>query len=843
VRPHSDRPDPSRRSGPSSLFTIRLVLLIGACILATSIVRAQLTEGFPLDTARIIGPDYTDIGTQTTAFAPGDSMGIVVWYKWACRILADGTVLDSIPILADSADYYGEFDVGSADGSFVFVHTGRPGDPEPARLTTVHISRSGQVVERTVIDSLHSQCGSPALGSDGEKYLLAWAGEQALLYVRLDSAGRPLDSAPRTLSTPEATSAYDVDFAYGESTYLAVWVQGRAGWPYEALARLVHRDGTILGDPIRLGKPRGNEPVAATYDGHNFVALWCDGRGWLLAGRITESGRLLDPNGVVVESTRMEKHDVCTMHDTTLVCWVIESGDTGYIRARRFDTALVAMDSTPIDISPPAIVPHTATIYPSSPTLAGAGGNFICTWSQPWLNTMEANYGNSDVVLRRLTPGGQLLDSACIVVSNSANAQIEPSVASDGSNFLAVWTDFRPNTPEVYCVRGVLVGPQGRPLGPAFTIGPRRSNRPMAAYGGGCYLIAWSDSADGINAARVSADGVLLDSTPMRVGADHIGIVGVQFAGGVFLVAWPGDGQPQGKRVTPNGQILDTATLLLVLNTESHASTRLASDGHIFMLASHLPFAPRAPFTLVRVDSTGRLLDTQEITIDHQSGGPLLTYGNGLFLLTNRPDRVNWRISPAGVILDSAGIPSNIRSPRASGSDGSDFLLASFSAVDSGRQLWCERVSTDGTLVDSTPFAIVDSFYDIFRSGLCANRLGWVCFVYESMRGPPYSTTRAWAAVLTMPDAIGAAPSAGPNGGLSLWPTLASRSITLEAPSSAVAAVEFYDAIGRLVRRVDVSAADRQEHGLTIDTRDLAPGVYIVRVMPGGTSRRFAVVR
>jgi hypothetical protein len=111
------------------------------------------------------------------------------------------------------------------------------------------------------------------------------------------------------------------------------------------------------------------------------------------------------------------------------------------------------------------------------------------------------------------------------------------------------------------------------------------------------------------------------------------------------------------------------------------------------------------------------------------------------------------------------------------------------------------------------------------------------------MRGPPYNTIRAWAAVMTMPSGVSDGMNAGRAGGLALRPTMASRLVVLETAGEMPGMIEFFDAAGRLVRRTQIAAADRAAHTCAIDVNDITPGVYVARVLPAGWTRRFVVVR
>ena len=798
---------------------------------AASIANAQLTEGFPVDTARIIGPDYSDVGGLRVAFAPGDSLGIIVWGKKASRILSDGTILDSIPIFVGVLDQGPGQGVAGAGGNFVTAFPECCGlESDTTRLVAVHISRSGQVLGRAVIDSLSYRCGVSALATDGEGYLLAWDARRydssAALCTRLDATGRPLDSAPTHISKVGATT-YDIDIARGDSLYLVIWQQQEPGRPYEVLARLLRRDGSPASpDPIRISKSELPEDVAVTFDGHNFVVMWCDVQQWLRIGRISQSGQLLDPGGVLVAEDRREYHDICAVDGVTLATWVKYSQDTGFVRACRYDSALVPLDTAPVNVSP-LVAMHSAYTVPSYVAVASTGGTFFVAWSHPWpwLYDPSVPYRSSDAVFRRLSVDGRLLDTACTIVSNAANAQVNPSVASDGRDFLVAWTDYRPTTPEIYQVRGAIVGADRRPLTRGFAIGPAKSDLTCAAYGGGCYLVVWNDSIDGVEGARVSPDGVVLDSVPIRVATGRMYPRDLEYGGGVFLLLLCDDNSgPLAVRIAPDGQLLDSVPVNLALGPAVHLYSRVASDGHGFMVLSYLYGS--GDYVFVLVDSLGRLRSTQEDTVvEHASQSGRVTFGGGQYLVSSRLDQTNWRVTPTGGMLDSAGIESPLRSMAASGFDGTDFLLASNGRDGRVRGM---RIGPDGTLRDSVPTVLVENTDLMHPGGMCADSFGRVCLAYEVNSGIPYQTTRVSAAIFAMPSAVreGAEQHGG---GLVVSPNPATRTLTLDFVGACASPtrVELFDAAGRRVRSLPVAAGVRESH-LDIDVRGLPGGVYFV---------------
>src|SRR5512140_1421861 len=97
--------------------------------------------------------------------------------------------------------------------------------------------------------------------------------------------------------------------------------------------------------------------------------------------------------------------------------------------------------------------------------------------------------------------------------SSAPGQQAAPALATDGTNYFAVWEDGRLGA-GVQSIYGSRVSPEGVPLDPAgIRISQQGSGNPRVVFVGGNYLVAWQTS-NGASVARVRADGMLLDAEP-----------------------------------------------------------------------------------------------------------------------------------------------------------------------------------------------------------------------------------------------------------------------------------------------------------------------------------------
>ena len=136
-------------------------------------------------------------------------------------------------------------------------------------------------------------------------------------------------------------------------------------------------------------------------------------------------------------------------------------------------------------------------------------------------------------------------------------------------------------------LQGVPVGAAENPgaikVGSEVTLaadgpGGRTRDNGGAAYGGDVFLVTWHEGVairDGVSrvvAARISADGKLLDEKPIDLGLGNGGLQEhprVAFCAGVFLVVWQEfngtDMDVLGVRVAPDGKVLDTRPIAIAV--------------------------------------------------------------------------------------------------------------------------------------------------------------------------------------------------------------------------------------------------------------------------------------
>ena len=102
-----------------------------------------------------------------------------------------------------------------------------------------------------------------------------------------------------------------------------------------------------------------------------------------------------------------------------------------------------------------------------------------------------------------MTPGGGVLDPNGIVLALSANNQSDVTIARGEDQYLAVWEDDRADVwgpTDVYATRLNSSGQVLDGSGLAVSTNVGSQEKPVAAWNGTNYLVAWNDRAPPLRA-------------------------------------------------------------------------------------------------------------------------------------------------------------------------------------------------------------------------------------------------------------------------------------------------------------------------------------------------------
>ena len=319
------------------------------------------------------------------------------------------------------------------------------------------------------------------------------------------------------------------ELAFGPDTFLVVWQDMRSGLPNteDVYAARVTLQGEVLephGISIAVKTGAIKFIRQPTWDGENWFVHWMtdssNGDVWLMGARMTRAGVVLDPEGKRLLNYYGHQFNQGAAYDgqNHFVVWydTRQSGGGPGLYGARITRDLVTLDP-----------------------------NGILLWSGP--------AGMAEV-------------------------------AFDGRNYCVVWPEYSdPQHPRILTGR---VRPEGVVLDTLpIDVFPRDTgvvflNAPDIAFGDSVFLIVacWDSLGyDNIFGARISPQGVLLDSTAIPVSRPVSFQTmrwqpRVSFNGSFFQVVWYREQEPlhqvvEGARVEPSGLVRDTMQVRVVRDT------------------------------------------------------------------------------------------------------------------------------------------------------------------------------------------------------------------------------------------------------------------------------------
>ncbi|WP_437550013.1 MYXO-CTERM sorting domain-containing protein [Sorangium sp. So ce367] len=217
--------------------------------------------------------------------------------------------------------------------------------------------------------------------------------------------------------------------------------------------------------------------------------------------------------------------------------------------ALRVPEALVETSAYPAVLDP-IVSPELAMDEPiagpslgaqSDAAVASDGTNFLVVWSD-WRGDLTTSSDGADLYAARIAPDGTVLDPRGIPISTGPGAQEQPAISWDGTNYLVAWSDHQTGTnSQVYATRvsplGSVLNPGGMLLNPGY----RGGGSPSIAFDGARHLVVWigvpPDSAtSSLVGTFVTPEGVATIA-PAFTGISGSSPV-VASARGSFVVAW-----------------------------------------------------------------------------------------------------------------------------------------------------------------------------------------------------------------------------------------------------------------------------------------------------------------
>ena len=576
----------------------------------------------------------------------------------------------------------------------------------------------------------------PAVCFGDTNYLAVWDDHIGICGTRVSRSpmGQPvLDPARIIISTRIHTG---ISFGgncpvacLGDTNYLVVWAEehlmyGDFVYDRDIYGRLVNKSGEVLGTSsfIISDEHLFQSFPSVSFNGTNWLVVWKDKRNdWndeIYCARVSQSGEVLDSDGIIISTTATSFSRTEVAFDGTnhLVVW--NSGD--YVYGRRVSGAGEVLDTA--DIAIPGDYGH-------QPSVAFDGTNYLVVYMQ--LGIRGA----------RIDTSGTVLDPGGFIISTGLNTgwQLNPSVSFNGTNYFVAWEDWWSEM--VYSdIYGSIVSTSGEVLISTIpiAIADYKQMDPAVASEGSDWLVVWFDRRGypdiaEICGSRIDSSGTVLNPQPNAIfvstGGNGQKFSSACFNGTNYLVAW-GDWRDSnlnvkgyelyGTRVDPFGVTLDTTSIAISTASLNQVRPSVATDGtDWFVVWMDSDWAEPLSCRGTRISQSGEVLDPEGILFATGSTEPYfcsVCFGGGVYFVTWR----NWhslygaRVSTSGVILDPGGI---LISGGADWSDnrpsvcfdGTNFFIV-YQSSEGINGVW---VSISGEVLDNIAITVGEEFYPV----------------------------------------------------------------------------------------------------------------------------------
>jgi hypothetical protein len=635
----------------------------------------------------------------------------------------------------------------SPSGAFVMWTTHRD-NPNTKLLRGSRIDIDGAVLDPHGLD-IGLIYEKPMVLWDGARYVLLWLRGTNQLSVRsLNTSGEMSQETGNWMSPGGTIRSYSAACDGAGGCLIAWWRYDVSAGHYVELGWV--KDGVLTRSGVALSSVAADQhEPSVSFDGTRYLVVWRDIRrpdaGDIYAARVSIDAVVQDTEGIAVSlSAEAEGVPQIVWNGSShLLTWVRDVASGKEIRSVRLDAAAsrltvddvvltgvpaefrlfwngvehlaawhdaTGLHALPIDsageLKPIRTLSTRVQLHPSAISFDGA--NFWAAWS-------ETRFRETDLYLARVDASGASTPPEGTMVSGVPSREQEPAAASDGNGWLAVWTDYRLGPENIYASRisaaGVALDGEGflvsrLPLGDL-------SRSPQVAWSGQSYLVVWERKPKDsiyleIAAARVSADGQLLDPQPFVV-TQAGKTPDVVWNGTDFFVVWSKGLSIEGARVSPSGQLRDSTPILLSRTTNQFQEwPSVAWSGKVHLVtwlkSGDQPLA-------ARVGLDGALLDCGELAFPNNLGAPSVAGGSAGFLaaftstaFTSTRGISAMRFDADGKRVDTAPIPlvadELAAAPRVTW-DGAGYVLSWWrQTLQYKSSVHVSRVTVKGTLVD-----------------------------------------------------------------------------------------------------------------------------------------------
>jgi len=579
------------------------------------------------------------------------------------------------------------------------------------------VDQSGRVLDPAgiIISAATNWQHNPAVAFDGENYFVVWQdlrndstrwNDPDIYGARVSQTGIVLDTAGVAICIA-ADSQWCPSIAFDGTNYLVVWEDRRNG-SHDIYGTRVSKSGEVLNPTgfIISNAANNQKSPSLSFDGKNFLIVWQDNRSGsfdIYGTRVNKLGVVLDKQGIAFSTSEDEQQNPSVTFNgkSYYIVWgvpipsrmhpvsnlfglrVSKSGKvlgtstyihkiTGHPKitfdGKRYLIAWKGTNALFLDTD--GTMREVFTVYRgggSSTDVLFDGSNYVFVWQ-------GGHSGAFDIYGARMSRSGNVLDTAGFVVSTAVGEQLDPSVAFDGTNYLAVWKEHRGSSFDIYGIRisqyGAILDTQSIAISTAVN----DQYSPVVSFDGENYFVVWHDWREGwenvdIYGARVSKFGIVLDTAGIAICTDE----GWQtqpsmvFDGVNYFIVWrngTGYSDIYGTRVSPMGKILDPAYIAISTAEGKQTVPVVAFDGKNYLVVWQHQRTKSLPSDIygARVNQSGRVLDPDGFAICATTAiqkAPVIAFtGEAYFVFWDEEQDgtsciSGARINRSGLVIDS----------------------------------------------------------------------------------------------------------------------------------------------------------------------------------------------
>jgi hypothetical protein len=690
------------------------------------------------------GIALSPVGASAPAVAPNGTGYLVVWTDgrnvattgldiYGARVSGAGQVLDAggFPISKATGDQFSPAAIANGTDSFVVWQDGRSVDTGPD-IYGARVTSGGSVLDASgfPISTATGAQASPAIGFNGAHFLVVWSdqrggGDFYIYGARVTPAGGVLDTSGVPISTVSGGEFFPKVAASG-TNFFVVWEDNRnAGTGFvDIYGARVNDAGTVLdrgGFPIGTGSGDRHTPAVASAVPalSDYLVVWQDSRNLGTSGqdiygaRVTITGAVTDPAGFPISTAPDDQSTPVLAFNGSqyLVAWT----DARNLATTDLDI-YGALVTTGTVVSPPAgFVISTGSSGEQRPTTASNGTNYLVVW-QDYRNGATTG---ADLYGVRVSAAGAVLDLSAIPISTAASDQISPAVATDGTDYFVVWEDYRnaaTTGADIYGARITADGTVQDANGIPITTASSDQLAPAVAGSGGAYLVVWQD---GRNLANSGAD--------------------------IY-----------GSRVSRAGAVLDAGGIPICMANAAQYSAAVAFNGTHFLVVwsdERNLGVTGVDIYGTRVGTAGAVLDSPNLAISQAPGdavSPAVASAGGDFLVvwedgrnsaTTGDDIYGARVIN-GVVSDPSGlaiaVAPDFQAAPAVAASGINYLVVwqdGRNSSTTGADVYGARVGTNGTVVDMGGIPINTGPFDQQSPKLASGSPDVFLVVCQSLEG------------------------------------------------------------------------------------------------------------